>query len=572
MLRGCWYYRFLAFFLSCFLIQNGDTAATLASKGGHIAIIQILNDYFTVAPQQQFSLPPPIPHNTLRFDDVEPDYSISVQHISGTVSVRYSDIPLYLHNSEFYKSLSADEIDNNLEIPAVSYKENDCISSLDDFMWLIHVMSFWGVSTVPPAILQFCLQNKRSCWEGIVISFSRQHRDQKFLSTMLRYVFSRHSECLLRAIEKEFTEAVEFLAIKGPENLHRTLETKMAAKLGRIDYLLHLHKAGFAWSVDACASAAENGHIQCLKYLHEHGCKWDYTVYTGAALNGHVICINYAFDNGLQWDPDVCRIATIKNNLWCLELLHTLGCPWNDGVTTLAAQSGSLGCLRYALENGCPVSKLACTKAAAGGHIDCLRLLHDHGAEWDETAPIEAARFGHIMCIQYLYENGCEMDKAIPDIAAHSGNLEILRYIVDTTCPRSDELLKLAVESGSTACVQYLVNYCMCEMTFSAFGAAFERGFVEILQFLLDAGCPAVGYEFCYDAERLQRIGDRNFDENFSRCMTIAWHHFFYFVNEDLVNFVFHNDLPLCQYFLYDEGFVDSCGMIDKPHKFCRHH
>ena len=196
-----------------------------------------------------------------------------------------------------------------------------------------------------------------------------------------------------------------------------------------------------------CVEAAKNGRLDILIFLHKNKCPWDEWTCFWAAHNGHLDCLKYAHDNGcLCSNERACSYAVYYGHLECLKYLHENGCPWNTETCVYAARMGRIECLKYAHENGCSWDKDTCSAAALQGNLNCLKYLHENGCHWDADTCICAAENGHLECLKYAHENGCPWNKFLYYHTAHRSHNECLKYAHKNGCPYPKELMSTIVQ------------------------------------------------------------------------------------------------------------------------------
>jgi hypothetical protein len=87
------------------------------------------------------------------------------------ITIQYSQIPVFLHDSAFYKSLCADDEqkgdDNVIEIPERCFKVGDEVANLDDFAHMLHAMQFWGVDEIPVGLMKYLDRSNISEWQTV---------------------------------------------------------------------------------------------------------------------------------------------------------------------------------------------------------------------------------------------------------------------------------------------------------------------------------------------------------------------------------------------------------------------
>jgi len=72
------------------------------------------------------------------------------------ISIKYSRIPSYLHDSSFYKSLSDEEQEGDIQIPERCFAESDEVGNEQEFSQLLQVIAFWGLIRIPLNMITFC--------------------------------------------------------------------------------------------------------------------------------------------------------------------------------------------------------------------------------------------------------------------------------------------------------------------------------------------------------------------------------------------------------------------------------
>lgn len=335
------------------------------------------------------------------------------------------------------------------------------------------------------------------------------------------------------------------------------------ALFGRLDYLELFHSNGCPWDHMTCRGAAANGHLDCLKFAHENGCPWTVETFLGALEGKHIPCIIYASENG---------------------------CPWDDTVTQEAAGSGYREALQYVITNGCPIHRDACADASRGGHLDCLLVIYQHVRNlqilheatnpvlvgesvvpfppfpWDEYATREASAAGKLDCLMFLHLHGCPVDESAVNNAAGRGNLEMLQFLLVQECPRSDCFLGLAAASNGNAlsCVEYMVSEqgMYMDEDGSVFGRALMNANINVVQYLVDNGCPIGTFlldeDFIFELTplfRKRRKSNPNFDGDLVLCIECAVKHGWR-GDETFVEFMRDNArvLPLTNAYLDSEG------------------
>eukprot|EP01032_Pedospumella_encystans_P023634 gene23634-26749_t len=71
--------------------------------------------------------------------------------------INRGQVPSYLHNSDFYQSLSPDDHES-FSIPKANLKLSPFVANLDDLSHLLHTLEFWGVKSWPGHLMLFFLR------------------------------------------------------------------------------------------------------------------------------------------------------------------------------------------------------------------------------------------------------------------------------------------------------------------------------------------------------------------------------------------------------------------------------
>ena len=95
--------------------------------------------------------------------------------------VRPSEVPEYLCESEFYKSLNLED-DEELYVPAHLLKANMNVETLQDACDLLHTIRFWGRDVVPKPIALFALTQP---FEEIHTELAAFEEEFPYLETLL---------------------------------------------------------------------------------------------------------------------------------------------------------------------------------------------------------------------------------------------------------------------------------------------------------------------------------------------------------------------------------------------------
>jgi len=278
----------------------------------------------------------------------------------GMLTIRRSDVPRYLHKSEFYLSLNDDDNDE-ISIPEDSFKFNDAVRDEDDLRCLLSTLRFWVATQVPDGLIYFTLTGPKSVWELVAPEFVNELGYLKILSELNS---SAKDVVLSVAASSNRVDIVRYLLNNGyTDRDYLAINSALAG--GHLECVMLLHSSGFTFNHDSCESAARGGHLSCLVYAHENGAMLYPYIAVDTASAGHVDCLQYA---------------------------HMLGCGWPESsLVNAACQAGSAPCLRYihsTLSDNFIFSYIvaeAQRDLVSSGHIDCIRFIHETGVPWVEN-------------------------------------------------------------------------------------------------------------------------------------------------------------------------------------------
>ena len=365
------------------------------------------------------------------------------------LSIKYGEVPSYLRNSDFFGSLTCEDPNEEFQVPAKCFANDESVETAEQFLTMLHVLAFWGLKQVPVEFFRFGCNLPKSELLSLLGAAGVEIK----LAQDLQDIFTaRSGQCLTRAIATGRPEVVATIVEHQLENL--TEETAYtAAAFGQLDLLKLLIQRGCPLTKTAgpkstAEHAASGGHLDCLKYLRELGCEWDKYLLVVAALGGHENILRYADQKGLTWTPDEPFARPTRFDLLNLTPLIA------------AIRGGHPVCVQYLLDSGAVLERNICGIACEHGRLEILKLLHAHGAPWDEGACFFAIAHDQFPCLQYMVENGCPMDDEATTHAARNGQLAMLAYVVEKGYSCSAETLIAAVntKADSFACVQYLVE------------------------------------------------------------------------------------------------------------------
>eukprot|EP01032_Pedospumella_encystans_P008029 gene8029-9568_t len=157
--------------------------------------------------------------------------------------------------------------------------------------------------------------------------------------------------------------------------------------------------------------------------------------------------------------------------------------------------------------------------------------------------------------------------------AAYEGNIECLEYLLDLNCPVVDAVhyacQPAAGNRSALDCVRYIVEEqgMYMDENGEVFAVAFGNADIELMEYLLDNGCPYQNYSdtapfFLLLYLEIQRDDTEDdaecffdFEVRLIECIELAHTHGYNFT-DDLLHFICEN-FPLCQSYLAMEGYIE---------------
>jgi len=308
--------------------------------------------------------------------------------------VRPSDVPMYLRDSEFYKSLNLED-NEEFHVPANLMKENLILENLQDVTHLLHSVRFWGANVPLAPILDFCLKLPSAEIETELCGFEH---DLPFVQCLLYVLKNKDSweKMIVAAMECGNAEMVFHVdKLAGAATFSGNV-VAAAAESGNIGFLqLALHKLDNTRVSDVgmlYEGAVEHGHLACIKILNQHP-KLSISMF----IETHYVATRQL---------NLASIAAAKGRFECLKYLHCIGCPLYH-CTVDAAGSGCVDCLKYVVDNReSPINTQtraqACLAVVEKDNVAGLQYLHQQGFYLSQNMCIKAASLGSIRCVEYF--------------------------------------------------------------------------------------------------------------------------------------------------------------------------
>jgi len=136
-----------------------------------------------------------------------------------------------------------------------------------------------------------------------------------------------------------------------------------------------------------------------------------------------------------------------------------------------AAQHGHLQRLIYLKKNH-QLKLIPCIFRKAVIHLSIVKWLHEQKCPWNHSVFSEACKVGNLETIQWLYHHGC---------------------------PFNEDALNMAIQCNDMKIIHWIYSTFKIELVEKYFLTAIKRGDKEIVQWLLDMGCPYSFYWAVYN-------------------------------------------------------------------------
>ena len=388
------------------------------------------------------------------------------------ISLTKEQVPEYLVGSEFYNSLSADDIEV-FSIPEDKMKPTVSIASIMDLTYLLEIFKFWGVPKLLNELFDVLVFKTRPiahCESGQVceailecqeindefqllhlyktvpVCSNKQDRLDAAIrcgnEAVLEYVFlvdgQVNGKMVKAAAENGFLRLLERIVDNYPigQDPFASVSSEIIAARGYSECLLFVLGKGCSVDRTTCSVAAQHGHLSCLKAAYAHGCELTGVV-NCASLHGEAECLQYALEQGCSITAETASFAERSGVVDCLRLVHLHGGTITaDNVGAAAAMRGNVECLEYVLQQSIVPTGHMCQMACTSGSMACLQILSAHGAIWNPRCAREASSRGYSECLQYVLDEGCFTEPIVP-------------YTV-TDC------IKAATEGGHVQCLTIL--------------------------------------------------------------------------------------------------------------------
>lgn len=203
-----------------------------------------------------------------------------------------------------------------------------------------------------------------------------------------------------------------------------------------------------------------------------------------------------------RWDVNAAANAAKDGNLWIYRLMRDNRGRMDDNAARYAALHGQHEALKWMWENG-PIGEWSdevAAYAARGGHVhvlDALEMMHQ-GLVY--TTPnklaMEASKCGHLQVLVWLLDREPAFlhEPDLPEVSAFAAqhhHFNILEWLLDNDCRLCKCTMNYTVQNGTLDMVKRLRAH-QCPWDVTAVDTAVQYGRHDVLQWLLDNGCPSV--------------------------------------------------------------------------------
>eukprot|EP01032_Pedospumella_encystans_P008968 gene8968-10588_t len=388
------------------------------------------------------------------------------------LSIRRSEVPLYLQTSSFYLSLSEDD-DEPIQIAAINFKLDAAIDCAEDLRNLLNTVRFWGLDSVLNELIVYCMD-------------------------------SENSETLLHILT-EFETELDYLKL-FPELLKLPQEKRVqhCAEFGNLAILRYVvEKEGGDFSAAVSIAAATGGSVPCLQYLVEENCPVNISAALAAAKHNQLDCLDYLFNIGIamdystssfylslsEEDDEPISIAPMNfkpdSTVSCaLDLRLLLGTVRFWGLDSVPSEL-----IDYCMnaDNTIEVSPIL---SEFDSELDYLKIFPELQKLPHSKRIERCALFGNLPILQYILEKeGRGYSVAISVAAATGGSMPCLKYLVETHCPVDVTVAVAASRHNQLDCLAYLFSIGLATH-YSVTQTAAANGHLRILQYIHQQGGP----------------------------------------------------------------------------------
>lgn len=343
------------------------------------------------------------------------------------IPISVEDVPQYLVDSEFFKSLDKTSEDVIL-VPEKAMKENLLINSDEDLAWALESLRFWGVFGMPFEIIDYIL----SCDHNPA---QRTHSETFRLLNFLEELRTQFKNCRMEAtIDYGSPQVYRYLIARGyrpPDNILGEVLTK-----GKIHILKHLLATNPNVQLHSVAAAFYHGRVGCLQLLLDTGylnrfkhipLALNTSFFSANARSERFVCNDLntiVFAVGAGWTlPEGLMDYAAGRSLEWLKFAREQNLGWlPDTAERILTQSkGPPSCsayypeinsmLKYACNNGCELNSR--TMAVATFSITVMSYLREQSCPWDASTMVAAIENENVDCMNYALNHNCPLNERV---------------------------------------------------------------------------------------------------------------------------------------------------------------
>ena len=436
-------------------------------------------------PVSVLAAPPAVPTDNETISTNEEVVEEAENCSNEMIALRKTDIPAYLHNSEFYRSLQdCDDEDETILVPRDCMKMEYTIENNKDLRALLLTLRFWVADrNALDSVLEYVLSQPFESYEKVISVFYDDFPILKHLKSL-----TMATEPIRRAIASGDLQLVQYFLNRGGAWPNDAVER--IVKVGNAEMLQCALQAGCKMWYLVSSTAAQKGFLGCLRLLHENGAEWDQHTTAEAARGGHLACLQYAHKNGCPWFDEMrtvdrdeedengedesseeesseessqCSDASSDDDSEDEDDDKSGGYHRNEGslsnICLMAAAYARLDCLKYAHSQGVGIPRRALKAAAKHPRgLECLQYVHQQGLRLTSRLYESAVKQNNLPMLKYFHANGCSCGGYGFKAAVHAQNYEILKFLKESFGKWKSDLCVYAADNDDVNMVLFLLR------------------------------------------------------------------------------------------------------------------